>query len=91
MAAEIEDILMEDTEIVKSSGGVFEVEDRGALIFSKKQLKRFPGEEEIFEIISSVEKGIPLEEAKLLASKNIPEPPSFFEWLQGLLRGKKTT
>jgi len=35
-------------ELIESSGGVFEVEKDGELIFSKKNLGRFPEHEEIF-------------------------------------------
>ena len=35
-------------ELIESSGGVFEVKKDGELIFSKKQLGRFPEHEEIF-------------------------------------------
>jgi len=34
-------------EIIPSSGGVFEVTLNGDLIFSKKELGRFPSDEEI--------------------------------------------
>jgi selT/selW/selH-like putative selenoprotein len=36
-------------ELIKSSGGVFEVEADGKLIFSKKQEHRFPTHTEILE------------------------------------------
>jgi selT/selW/selH-like putative selenoprotein len=36
-----------DAELIKSSGGVFEVEADGKLIFSKKQEYRFPSHDEI--------------------------------------------
>lgn len=64
MAAELEERLAEETELVKSSGGIFEVEDRGELIFSKRELKRFPEGEEIFEIIQMVDSGEPLDKAR---------------------------
>ena len=38
-------------ETIPSSGGVFEVTVNGSLIFSKKQLGRFPNEEEIVQLI----------------------------------------
>jgi len=40
-------------EMIKSSGGVFEVEVDGVLVFSKKATGRFPENEEIFSAISS--------------------------------------
>jgi selT/selW/selH-like putative selenoprotein len=36
-----------EVELVKSSGGVFEVFRDGKLLFSKKELKRFPTDEEV--------------------------------------------
>jgi selT/selW/selH-like putative selenoprotein len=36
----------DDVELVKSSGGAFEVFRNGKLLFSKKQLGRFPTDEE---------------------------------------------
>jgi selenoprotein W-related protein len=38
-----------EVELIDGSGGVFEVVKDGELIFSKKQLGRFPDPEEIFE------------------------------------------
>jgi selenoprotein W-related protein len=40
-----------DIELIKSSGGVFEVVKDGKLIFSKKAKGRFPDENEIFSAI----------------------------------------
>ena len=76
----------EETELVKSSGGIFEVEDNGVLIFSKKELGRFPQGEEVFDIIQGVESGMILKEAQKKARENISDPPSFLEWLQGFLK-----
>lgn len=36
-----------EVELIEGSGGVFEVERDGELIFSKKKLGRFPEHEEI--------------------------------------------
>lgn len=41
-----------EVKLIKGSGGVFEVEKDGDLIFSKKQLKRFPEHEEIFTALN---------------------------------------
>ena len=41
-------------ELVASSGGVFEVEVDGGLVFSKKALDRFPSTEEIFAEIDKL-------------------------------------
>lgn len=39
-----------DVEIIKGSGGVFDIVVDGELVFSKKQLGRFPEDQEIEEI-----------------------------------------
>ncbi len=38
-----------EVELIEGSGGVFEVTVDGKLVFSKKQIGRFPEHEEIFE------------------------------------------
>ena len=38
-------------ELIASSGGVFEVKADGKLIFSKKELGRFPEEDEILNLL----------------------------------------
>jgi selenoprotein W-related protein len=40
-----------DVELLASSGGVFEVVADGKLIFSKKNLKRFPEEGEVVNLL----------------------------------------
>ena len=50
MAAELKRALPErvrDVELIPSSGGVFEVRSAHELIFSKRQLGRFPEEGEV--------------------------------------------
>jgi selT/selW/selH-like putative selenoprotein len=42
-----------EAELIKSSGGVFEVEADGKLIFSKKKEYRFPTNDEIVESLKS--------------------------------------
>lgn len=39
-------------ELVKSSGGVFEINSKDRLLFSKKATGRFPSEEEIDAIVA---------------------------------------
>jgi selenoprotein W-related protein len=46
-----------ETEIIESSGGVFEVEAEGKLIFSKKSLGRFPEPGEIEGIVKGIKDG----------------------------------
>ncbi|MCA8961802.1 MAG: Rdx family protein [Planctomycetes bacterium] len=43
-----------EVELIKSGGGVFEVECDGELVFSKKKLGRFPAHDEVFEEIDSL-------------------------------------
>ena len=42
-------------ELIKGSGGVFEVSLNNSLIFSKKELGRFPNENEIEDLIEGYE------------------------------------
>jgi selT/selW/selH-like putative selenoprotein len=42
-----------EAELIKSSGGVFEVVVEGKLIFSKKKEKRHPTHEEILDILKA--------------------------------------
>ena len=42
-------------ELIKGSGGVFEVSLNNSLIFSKKELDRFPNENEIEDLIEGYE------------------------------------
>jgi selenoprotein W-related protein len=43
--------LAADTELIPSLGGVYEVEVDGQIIFSKKELRRFPRDGEIIQLI----------------------------------------
>ena len=52
MAAEIEKRLHVLSELVPSSGGVFEIFADGKRIFSKKALGRFPEDGEILGLLS---------------------------------------
>ena len=44
-----------DAELISSGGGVFEVTLNNSLIFSKKELGRFPNENEIEKILDDYE------------------------------------
>ena len=44
-----------DSELISSGGGVFEVTLNNSLIFSKKELGRFPNENEIEKILDDYE------------------------------------
>ena len=48
LADKIKDRYGLEPELIPSGGGVFEVMVDGRLVFSKKQLNRFPAAEEIF-------------------------------------------
>lgn len=85
MAAELENAFGESTELIQSSGGVFEVERKGKLLFSKKQQNRFPEDDEVINIIKLVDAGTPLDQAQEEAGKNAKKPPSFGEWLGKLI------
>jgi len=52
LAAEIEKKLRTESELIPSSGGVFEVFQDGKRIFSKKALGRFPEDGEILGLLS---------------------------------------
>ncbi len=44
-----------NAELIKGTGGVFEVSLNNSLIFSKKELSRFPEENEIEDLIEGYE------------------------------------
>ncbi|MBD3343871.1 MAG: SelT/SelW/SelH family protein [Chitinivibrionales bacterium] len=52
MAEELKKKFNAESELIESSGGVFEVEMDNDLIFSKKKLNRFPEEGEIATLVS---------------------------------------
>ena len=54
LAVEIESEFSVLSRLIESSGGVFEIEVDGTLVFSKKKLERFPYENEILEIIREI-------------------------------------
>jgi len=93
LAAELEDQLNASVQITPGSGGVYEVEDNGVLIFSKKQLGRFPNEGEIMSIVQSVGAGIPLDDAKEKAATKAQQPMSLTGkvggWLSNQLKGPR--
>jgi selT/selW/selH-like putative selenoprotein len=53
LAAEIKKKLGADTELLKGSKGVFKVWQDDRLLFSKKDVGRFPKPQEIFEKVSA--------------------------------------
>lgn len=89
MAAELEVQTDKSAKLLVSSGGVFEVEYEGKLIFSKKALGRFPDEGEVVRILYGVEKGLPLDQAQKEASADVPHNPSFAQWLTDLVRRRR--
>ena len=58
-ALSLRDELMDNfgfsSELIESGGGVFEIKVNGHLIFSKKQLSRFPEEGEIVRFIEDLQ------------------------------------
>lgn len=56
MAAELKEVFGFDSELVKSEGGVFEIELGGNLIFSKASLGRFPEDGEIQKLVKEKQK-----------------------------------
>jgi selT/selW/selH-like putative selenoprotein len=88
LAAELENEFGIKPALVQSSGGIFEVEVDGKLVYSKKATLRFPEPGEVNAILKSLDSGIPLEEAQAQASANAPKPPSLYEWLSKFLSGK---
>jgi selenoprotein W-related protein len=48
---ELQKVLSAEVELLPSSGGVFEISADGRLVFSKKELKRFPEEGEIVKLL----------------------------------------
>jgi len=93
LAAELEDNLKAEVQISPSTGGVFEIEDQGVLIFSKKQLGRFPHEGEIMSIIN---KGVANKQpgdhvdaskAKETSPAKATQPQSVVGWLTNQLKG----
>ena len=54
MATKLLDKYGEDIQslsLIPSSGGVFEISKDSSIIFSKKELGRFPDENEVFKLI----------------------------------------
>ncbi len=86
MAAELEGKLAETSELIQSSGGVFEVEHNGQLIFSKKACGRFPIDGEVIAILSGLKAGCTLEEAQKKATADIAKPPEFLDWFKHFLK-----
>ncbi len=87
MAAELESMFSENSDLIKSSGGVFEIEDKGQLIFSKSKLGRFPEDDEIAKIIQLTANGSSLSDAQAAAAESA-KGVSFADWLAGLLHLK---
>lgn len=54
MAAEIKKQLGVDSQLVRGSGGIFEVHVENKKIFSKKEAGRFPTEKEIVDQLRSM-------------------------------------
>jgi len=46
-----------ELKLIPSGGGVYEIQKDGKLVFSKKQLGKFPDLEEIVQLINKILKG----------------------------------
>jgi selT/selW/selH-like putative selenoprotein len=80
VAAELEEQLQENTLFVEGSNGIFEVDDRGVVIFSYKEKGRFPETDEITGIIAALQSGTDLERVKDLVPASPPSTESFEDW-----------
>jgi len=89
LAAELENQLSASSELIQSSGGVFEIQDGGTLLYSKKATGRFPEEGEVLAIVKGIEEGLPLAQAQEKAGAQAKQPPSFFDWFKGMLGEKR--
>jgi selenoprotein W-related protein len=56
LAADIEKALGVKSELIQGKGGVFEITADGKKIFSKKELGRFPEEDEILGLLKGERK-----------------------------------
>ena len=56
MAAEIKKELGIDSQLVRGSGGIFDISVDNKRIFSKKEQGRFPSEKEVVEQLRSLQK-----------------------------------
>jgi selenoprotein W-related protein len=80
VAAELEEYLQENTIFVEGSNGIFEVEDRGQVIFSYKEKGRFPETGEVTAIVAAVQSGFDLDQAKEFIPAKTPSTESFEDW-----------
>lgn len=81
-------MLSEESELVQSSGGVFEVEHNGKLLFSKKALNRFPQDGEVLQIVKGISDGLSLEDAQAVGAEGAPLNPSFYDWIKQIWNNK---
>ncbi|CAN5271111.1 hypothetical protein BH11CYA1_BH11CYA1_29130 [soil metagenome] len=73
-------------QLVPAEGGVFEIEDQGVLLFSKKSSDRFPEEGEVLAIVKNVKDGLPLEEAQANAAHEAGHSGGVLDWIYSLFR-----
>ncbi|MBX7219880.1 MAG: Rdx family protein [Blastocatellia bacterium] len=76
MAEELKSKYQANSELVKLSGGIFEIYRDDQLIFSKRALGRFPNDGEIARLLDAVASGIPLAQAQ--AEISAPKPSGGF-------------
>ena len=80
VAAELENALQETTVLVKSSNGIFEIEDRGLVIFSNKKTNRFPDTDEIVKIARALDSGQDLASIEKTLPAATKTEQSFEDW-----------
>lgn len=89
-AVKLSDQLEKDTTdsvlLVPFEGGVFEVEDRGQVLFSKNDLGRFPEDNEVAAIIKNVQAGQTLSEAQSNAAHEAGHSGGVLDWIYSLFR-----
>ncbi|MFX9630916.1 Rdx family protein, partial [Acinetobacter baumannii] len=78
----------QEAEMVQADGGLFEVEDGGALLFSKQKEDRFPQPGEVVNVVKALAEGLPLDQARAKGQASIPKPPTFEEWFHKKVEGK---
>ncbi len=86
LSDQLEQQLQDSVLLVPSEGGVFEVEDKGQLVFSKTDCGRFPEDNEVVTIIKNVQAGQTLTEAQSNAAHEAGHSGGVLDWIYSLFR-----
>lgn len=86
LSEQLEKDTSDSCQLVPAEGGVFEVEDQGVLLFSKKNSDRFPEEGEVQSIVKYIKAGQPLEEAQTNAAHEAGHSGGVLDWIYSLFR-----